>query len=303
MKFELKRPYKHFTDRELLDDLRRVAAATGRTTVTKSNYAAHGRFSRRTISDRFGSWVRALEQAGLGTDHARAATHEELIADLRRVAETFGRAYVSISEYQERGKWSEGPFFRAFGNWSKALAAAGLARHPNSPGRASEEELLANLEHVWVALGRQPRHSEIRAPLSRFSASTYLNRFGSWRKALESFVAWVETDEPEHPDLPLAESPQPLPSTTDERAIRERRKPRTSRIPNLRLKFRVMRRDRFTCRACGRSPALHPGLVLNIDHVLAWEAGGETIENNLQTLCEDCNQGKGVLNWHREGGL
>jgi 5-methylcytosine-specific restriction endonuclease McrA len=67
---------------------------------------------------------------------------------------------------------------------------------------------------------------------------------------------------------------------------------RTGRDPSLRLRFRIQKRDNFSCRACGASPALTPGLELHVDHIIAWSVGGETVEENLQTLCERCNLGK-----------
>ncbi|MCC6919749.1 MAG: HNH endonuclease [Alphaproteobacteria bacterium] len=54
----------------------------------------------------------------------------------------------------------------------------------------------------------------------------------------------------------------------------------------------MLKRDNFSCRACGASPASMPGLLLHIDHIRAWSVGGETIDDNLQTLCEPCNLGK-----------
>ena len=66
----------------------------------------------------------------------------------------------------------------------------------------------------------------------------------------------------------------------------------TGRDPTLRTRFRVRKRDNFSCRACGASPALKPGLTLHVDHVKAWSVGGENVDENLQTLCEACNQGK-----------
>lgn len=56
-----------------------------------------------------------------------------------------------------------------------------------------------------------------------------------------------------------------------------------------------MRRDDFKCRICGRSPAVHPGTVLHVDHVHPWSKGGETVMANLQTLCDQCNIGKSDL--------
>jgi 5-methylcytosine-specific restriction endonuclease McrA len=52
-------------------------------------------------------------------------------------------------------------------------------------------------------------------------------------------------------------------------------------------------RDRFRCLACGRSPATHLNVELHADHILAVANDGKTTLENLQTLCQDCNLGKG----------
>ena len=70
---------------------------------------------------------------------------------------------------------------------------------------------------------------------------------------------------------------------------------KTLRAVNWRLRFLVMRRDDFKCRQCGCSPAIKPGTVLVVDHVVPWSKGGETTIDNLQTLCEPCNGGKSDL--------
>ncbi|MBR4875585.1 MAG: HNH endonuclease, partial [Clostridia bacterium] len=53
-----------------------------------------------------------------------------------------------------------------------------------------------------------------------------------------------------------------------------------------------LKRDNFTCCACGASPAKDPSVELHIDHIIPWSKGGETTEDNLQTLCSRCNLGK-----------
>jgi 5-methylcytosine-specific restriction endonuclease McrA len=68
----------------------------------------------------------------------------------------------------------------------------------------------------------------------------------------------------------------------------------TKRDPDIRLRWRVMSRDSFRCK-CGRSPSTHSGTVLHVDHIHPWSKGGETTLDNLQTLCERCNLGKGNL--------
>ena len=69
----------------------------------------------------------------------------------------------------------------------------------------------------------------------------------------------------------------------------------TKRDPNLRLRFKVLIRDNFKCCACGASPAKEPNVNLHIDHILPWSKGGETVIENLQTLCQNCNLGKSDL--------
>lgn len=65
------------------------------------------------------------------------------------------------------------------------------------------------------------------------------------------------------------------------------------------LRFRIMRRDGFRCRLCGQD-ASH-GVALRIDHIVPWSKGGADSEENLWTLCQDCNAGKGAepLEWER----
>jgi 5-methylcytosine-specific restriction endonuclease McrA len=60
-----------------------------------------------------------------------------------------------------------------------------------------------------------------------------------------------------------------------------------------RLRFRILGRDGFRCRYCGR-PGDAPGVVLHVDHVVPVAAGGTTSEDNLRTACEECNLGKGT---------
>ena len=51
----------------------------------------------------------------------------------------------------------------------------------------------------------------------------------------------------------------------------------------------------FTCKICGASPAKDPNVELHVDHIKPWAKGGETVLDNLQTLCSKCNLGKSDL--------
>ncbi len=89
-----------------------------------------------------------------------------------------------------------------------------------------------------------------------------------------------------------AEDDIQLPNDIQVRIENEMPMHKTKRDINLRMRFLVMKRDNFKCCMCGRSPATTPGLELHIDHIKPWSKGGETVIDNLQTLCSDCNLGK-----------
>lgn len=56
-----------------------------------------------------------------------------------------------------------------------------------------------------------------------------------------------------------------------------------------RMRFAVLTRDRFTCLYCGRRA---PDVALQVDHIVPFSKGGETIPENLATACRDCNISK-----------
>ena len=197
----------------------------------------------------------------------------ELLADLRSVAAKVGRDHIAQNEYRKLGQYSSTVMKKRFGSWNKALEAAGLATVTRQS--TSKAALTENLLEVWTALGRQPRKGEMRAPISRFTHHPYIRQYGSWLVAMKQFTEFANSEALQV----AAEEPAPVDT-------------RGPRIPSLRLRFRVLVRDGFRCRVCGRSPALEAGVLLHIDHITAWAAGGSTTLDNLQTLCDRCNLGK-----------
>ena len=69
-----------------------------------------------------------------------------------------------------------------------------------------------------------------------------------------------------------------------------RKQERSKLTPSLR--YDIMKRDGFRCCLCGRSA--DNGIELEVDHIVPISKGGNTVYNNLQTLCRDCNRGKGT---------
>jgi hypothetical protein len=204
----------------------------------------------------------------------RNISDNDLLSDLCRVASEHSEQQVKQRTYKEHGKYGVTTVIRRFGSWNVAVTAAGL--ETTVERNVPDEKLFSALYDLWVSLGRQPSYSEVQKPACLFHVTTYERRFGSWRQTLEAFVSYANSEEMKPPVAALTGA-----------APR-----RTSRSPDLRLRFKVLQRDHFRCCACGAAPSVTPGVLLEVDHITPWSKGGETVIENLQTLCFVCNQGK-----------
>ncbi len=63
----------------------------------------------------------------------------------------------------------------------------------------------------------------------------------------------------------------------------------------LRLRFKILHRDKFKCQYCGKSPKSDENVVLEVDHIRPLSKGGLWGEDNLITSCKTCNLGKGDI--------
>jgi 5-methylcytosine-specific restriction endonuclease McrA len=55
-------------------------------------------------------------------------------------------------------------------------------------------------------------------------------------------------------------------------------------------RYRILQRDNSTCQRCGRTVA--DGIKLDIDHKIPVDWGGSNDDNNLWSLCQECDIGK-----------
>lgn len=69
-----------------------------------------------------------------------------------------------------------------------------------------------------------------------------------------------------------------------------RRKKERARVTD-KVRYQVMQRDGFRCQLCGASQA--DGVKLHVDHKIPISKGGNSDPDNLRTLCDRCNWGKG----------
>lgn len=293
MKFELDDYHRNITDEELIEDVKKVSASLNKNSITTNEYDKYGRYNHTTYYRRFSSWKEVLELAELSTTSRNFhISDNDYISDLRRVASVLNRNTVVTSEYKELGKYSAVKLSARFGGWDSALKAASL----ESTGyhrKVTEFDLFQDIENTWIRLGRQPKSADIKGGISMYGMTTYIRHFGSWRNALEAFVKYINSED----SIINCTSNNNKEEIIDEN-IDSNNSPffhKTKRDINLRMRFIVLKRDNFKCCACGASPAKDSSVTLHVDHIVPWSKGGETLIDNLQTLCSKCNLGKGDI--------
>ena len=220
----------------------------------------------------------------------RNTPEKELLDDLKKVADQIGMDTVTIEQYEQMGKFHSATLRRRFGTWNKALEKAGLevTRKLN----LSERELFENIEDVWIKLGRQPLYAEVRKPLSKYCAATYEKRFGTWRKGLEAFIEYIDSNKDEVSETEENEQCEKT-SNTNEIAYKHK----TKRNISERLKVQVLMRDGNKCKLCGITVT---GEDIHFDHIKPWSKGGETVLDNIQVLCAKHNLAKGDLEYKEQ---
>ncbi len=206
------------------------------------------------------------------------ASDKDLLMDLEAIIKRLNSHTITIKEYDQHSSHSSSTIIRRFGSWNAALKLVGM-----SPSNTfhTNVELLENIRDAWLIKGKQPTRRDMdNHSISKISSGSYLRRFGSWYNALDAFVLYMSNDESDI--KPNAE------------IHNEDIKHSTKREPSARLKVQVLMRDGNRCRLCGVecNDGLHN---IHFDHIIPWSKGGETVLENLQVLCSDCNLAKGNI--------
>ncbi|MBN1653134.1 MAG: HNH endonuclease [Deltaproteobacteria bacterium] len=269
--------------KELIEDLLMAARKQKTDTLSMAEYKRIGKFSPNAYKRAFGSWNKALQHACLRITKRgnNAITEQELLRDLKSVSKKLNKSSLTMDEYEKVGQYDRGYYKRKFGGWNKALSEAGINIRKRGNNTITNDELFHNLASVWEKLKKQPSQNDLDGEESDFYAMAYKKKFGTYNKALIAFGEWVE-------GVPI----------TEERGNRlhdRKRGQNTKREIGIRLRFKILKRDYFRCKICGTSPAKDPKVELEVDHIVPWAKGGETVPDNLQTLCSRCNRGKSSL--------
>ena len=222
-------------------------------------------------------------------DFNRYISDNELLDDLKRIADNLGTSQLSSRDYKSNGgRYASVTIGVRFGSWNKALEKAGLNLVMKM--NPSEKELFKNIEEVWIKLGRQPVIRDMKRPLSNFSADPYRTKFGTFRNALIAFIEYVNSNNEQEKENTETEANYTEPTPEPEFIFKHK----TKRFPSERLKVQVLMRDGNKCSLCG---IIVIGDNIHFDHVKPWSKGGETILENLQVLCSKHNLAKGNLEY------
>jgi hypothetical protein len=82
------------------------------------------------------------------------------------------------------GKYNSSTLQRRFRSWFVVLQKA-ESNKSRPKFNIDNNLLLNNIADVWIKLGKQPSSRDMKKPLSKYRANTYLRHFGSWNNALK----------------------------------------------------------------------------------------------------------------------
>lgn len=177
---------QEYSDEELIDEMQRLDDELGHT-PSSSEMDDEGRYSAGVYQHRFDSWKDALDAADLDTETAgrQKYSNDELLQEIRRIADELDRP-PRATDMENRGNISPATFINRFGSWENALEKAGLDPDENAAGKQyTDDELASELRHLRSEYDRPPTTSEMDDE-GKYSASVYLNRFDSWKDALQA---------------------------------------------------------------------------------------------------------------------
>lgn len=224
---------------------------------------------------------------------------EKIIEELVRVAQIYNYFDFSYREFDKHANISANTTRAEFGKWSKAKGS--LKDYLKSKGlrletrkfrqKFTEKDIFDEMERIWRKYGHRPSAREWDASDAKISSTTFKERFNGWSAACLKFIEFKMGK----PILVNDEMPKPIPVTKSKllNTIVRPDEEKDSRIIPMGVRLKVLDRDSFRCVFCGRSPATEVGVQLHMDHIIPYSKCGKSTVDNLQTLCLECNLGKG----------
>ncbi|WP_430506203.1 homing endonuclease associated repeat-containing protein [Haloparvum sp. PAK95] len=264
----------NLSEEALISALQGFAKKLGRP-PTADEMDRSGPYTSDSYKRAFGTWNRALRQAGLEVHSVWNVSEEDLISELNRLAEELDHV-PRKDEMRNQGKWSAAVYQEQFGSWNEALRAAGF--EPNERWRIPREELLTELRAVTDELGHPPTTTEMNEH-GEFSIVPYQREFGTWRTALQAA-------DPDYLESYRQSDTETVPFGSNWPQIREE----------------IITRDNESCLRCGMGREAHRerfGRDLPVHHRIPrrrfYNDPDQSVDDadmpsNLLTLCIPCHR-------------
>jgi len=258
--------HMHDIEQLLIDDIVQFHHDIGHV-PTIDEITEYGEFSRRTFIKRFGTWNRALQQAGFEENKHHNIPTDSLVDELRDLADTLGKT-PTVEQMDNMGKYTAPTYQERFGSWNDAVRAAGLST--NHREDMTKDELEQAVMDLHDETGHIPTYNDMLHN-GEFSPYIYEKEYGSWISALRE--CGFEVDDSLEP--------------AGHKFGRNWAASRNAAVC----------RDNGRCRLCGRRDAEET--TLDVHHIkprvqyidedgLAPEANELS---NLITLCKSCHSG------------
>lgn len=205
------------------------------------------------------------------TDKSNKISDDDIIQDLLYVKnEILKKETITCREYFLYGKYGKKAIQNHFGTWNNLLSKLDIKKNRVNC-HLSKDEIFDLIKQLWITLQRQPTLREFE-DITHHTKKIITSNFGKWSNCLQEFIKRENSKIEKDTELQI--------------------KHKTQREPSKSLRYDVLTRDKYKCVVCGRSPSTNPNIELHIDHIVPYSLGGETVIDNLQTLCSDCNLGK-----------
>jgi hypothetical protein len=166
---------------QCIAELRRVSKNLGHT-PTREEYTKHAAISVNTVCRRFGTWNAGLKAARISLRRFMGITKQQVITELKRVANLVGYTPKAL-EFDKHASVSYATVTNLFGSWNGGLKAAGL--DVLRVMGLTKQQMVSELKRVAKKIGHPPTVVEF-CTHADMHASTVINVFGSWNKALRS---------------------------------------------------------------------------------------------------------------------
>jgi hypothetical protein len=229
----------------------------------------------------------------------RNVTKAQVLEELEKVAEYYNFIEFSRQKFEKVASFGSGVITRQFdGSWRKALDSLnihlmnkGITLSPRLSTRNqvhSDKELFDEIGRIWKLVGHQPSLTEWREANPKILYNFVNFRFSRWIKACSEYIEYVMGNEIREDNFII---PDQLPKKTQ---LKARYFYKNSNYRNITIlsRMKILRRDNFCCVFCGKSPVTDNSTKLHIGHIKPFSQGGSCSMENLQTICNECNNRK-----------